>query len=192
MNAIFNLPTILKTVLLACLFAVLWFITQQQQAVDDETLVDPSARSIDYAMTDFTMTVMDEAGIPSRIIAGEQLNHYPDDDSTEIFMAKSHFLEPEKDTWIVTSNEAYTQGKADVIDLEGNVIITRESDNEMQLLTEQLTVDNANEIAYTDLPVTIISPYGDTDAVGLHASLRDRTINLHSKVKGQYDAPPID
>jgi lipopolysaccharide export system protein LptC len=92
----------------------------------------------------------------------------------------------------VTLNEAYTQGKADVIDLEGNVIITRESDNEMQLLTEQLTVDNANEIAYTDLPVTIISPYGDTDAVGLHASLRDRTINLHSKVKGQYDAPPID
>jgi lipopolysaccharide export system protein LptC len=57
------------------------------------------------------------------------------------------------------------------------------------MLTEKLTLHNLDNTAYTDEPVTINSPQGVTESVGLHAVLDDETINLHSRVKGQYDAP---
>lgn len=178
--------------LLIVIFVVLWRLTHQQQQSAENINADPAGRTIDYAMANFKMTVMDELGQPSRIIEGTELSHYPDDDSTEISDATAYFLAPEKDTWLVKSNTAFTQGKGETIDLNGNVIITRQSDNEIELRTEQLTLDTINNTAYTDKPVTIRSPYGDTDSVGLHATLQDETINLHSKVRGHYDAPTAD
>ena len=166
--------------------------THQQEQETENSIVEPTGRTIDYAMANFKMTVMDESGQPSRIIKGTDLSHFPDDDSTEITDAVAYFLAPEKDTWLVKSNTAFTQGKGETIDLDGNVIITRQSNNEIELRTEQLTLDTVNDTAYTDQPVTIRSPYGDTDSVGLHAALQDETINLHSKVRGQYDAPTAD
>ncbi len=166
--------------------------THQQEQETENSIAEPKGRTIDYAMANFKMTVMDESGQPSRIIEGTDLSHFPDDDSTEITDAVAYFLAPEKDTWLVKSNTAFTQGKGETIDLDGNVIITRQSNNEIELRTEQLTLDTVNDTAYTDQPVTIRTPYGDTDSVGLHAALQDETINLHSKVRGQYDAPTAD
>jgi lipopolysaccharide export system protein LptC len=50
-------------------------------------------------------------------------------------------------------------------------------------------LDTVNNTAYTDRPVVMRSPNGDTHAVGFHAALQEETINLHSRVRGQYDAP---
>ncbi len=192
MNVISNASTFVKALILLIVFISLWFLThKQEESVHNENSETPG-RTIDYAMSDFKMTVMDDSGQPARIIAGRELSHYPDDDSTEIITASAAFLSTDKDTWLINSNTAYTQGKGENIDLSGNVIITRDSNNEIELRTEQLTLDTVNNTAYTDQAVTIRSPYGDTDSVGLHASLQDETINLHSKVKGHYDAPTVD
>lgn len=173
------------------MFGLFWLLTQQQEQETEQAALE-SNRTIDYAMNDFKMTIMNENGYPARIIEGKQLAHYPDDDSTEIDDAVAYFMEPEKDTWLITSNKAFTQGKGEEIDLSGNVVITRQSNNEIELRTEQLTLDTVNDTAYTDQAVTIHSPYGNTDSVGLHAALQNETINLHSKVRGQYDAPTAD
>jgi lipopolysaccharide export system protein LptC len=192
LNVISNLATPIKVLLLIIIFAVVWLFTNKQEQSVDTDNVSTIDRSIDYAMTNFKMTVMDESGRPARVIEGAELSHYPDDDSTHINDAVAYFLAPDKDTWLVKSNHAFTQGKGENIDLNGNVVITRQSNNEIELLSEQLTLDTVNNTAYTDQPVTIRSPYGDTESVGLHAVLQDETINLHSRVRGQYDAPTTD
>ena len=74
--------------------------------------------------------------------------------------------------------------------LTDNVVINRKDDDKTELQTSILTLDTNKSTAYTDAAVKMISPYGETNSVGLHATLEDKTINLHSRVKGHYDAPP--
>jgi len=190
LNAISNLSAAAKFYLALFALATLWLIVTSGS--DDDETQPEIHRSSDYAMSDFTLTVMDEAGLPSRVINGDEMAHYPEDDSTEIINPIARFLEPEKDTWVVTANKGSTQGKGENILLSGNVVITRENNQEIELLTEELNLDTVYNTAYTDLPVSIKSAHGETDSVGLHAAMKDKAINLHSQVRGQYDAPTPD
>ena len=142
-------------------------------------------------MTDFTLTIMDKEGNPSRIISGKEMAHYPEDDSTEIIFPNAELIAPEKETWIITSNKGSTQGKGNDILLTGNVIISQKENSDVELRTEKLNLDTLNNTAYTNLAVSMKSAYGTSESIGLHASLKEKMINLHSRVKGHYDAPTI-
>ncbi len=189
MNAIFNIPFIAKVLLPILAIISIWLLSGEND--DENTLIgNEHRRTSDYSMTDFTLTVMDGLGTPSRIITGEEMAHYPDNDSTEILFPIARVIEQGKDNWIMSSNKGITFGKGEVITLTGNVVITRQNNNEIEVRTEKLILDTLHNTAYTDQFVSIKSPYGDMESVGLHASLDDKMINLHSRVKGHYDAPP--
>lgn len=187
MNAISNLPLAAKLGIIAIALISLWLLFSDDKV--EPQIQNQTSRTSDYAMTDFTMTVMDIDGTPARVIRGEEMAHYPDNDSTEIIKPITEFIEPGQDTWLIESELGHTQDDSDTILLTGNVIITNKNNPSFQMLTEKLTLDTTQNTAYTDEYVTILSPQGDTESVGLHAALDDETINLHSKVKGQYDAP---
>ncbi len=167
----------------------IWLLSGENDKKDSEQ-ENEQVRTSDYSMTNFTLTVMDDSGTPSRVITGKKMSHYPDNDSTEIISPVAHVIDQEKDNWVLSANKGKTQGKGEEITLTGNVIITRPDNNEIELRTEKLILDTLHNTAYTDLAVNMKSPYGDTDSVGLHASLKDKMINLHSRVKGHYNAPP--
>jgi len=190
LNVTSNLPLLAKILLPLLAVVSLWLLSgedsNQQSRLDSEL-----NKASDYAMTDFTLTVMDKSGNPSRIISGKEMAHYPEDDSTEVIYPTAEFIELGKDTWLITSNKSTTQGKGDDILLTGNVIITKKEDTDVELRTEKLNLDTKHNTAYTDLAVSMKSPYGSTESIGLHASLEDKMINLHSRVKGHYDAPTI-
>jgi len=188
LNAISKLPLAAKLGIIAIVFVGLWLLLSEDQA-EPYNIQYQTSRTSDYAMTDFTMTVMDINGSPARVIKGDEMAHYPDNDSTEIIKPITEFIEPGQDTWFIESELGHTQDDSDTILLTGNVIITNKDNPSFQMLTEKLTLDTEQNTAYTDEHVTIHSPQGDTESVGLHAALNDETINLHSKVKGQYDAP---
>jgi len=191
LNAISNISFTTKILLLTLAALTAWMLAndvQQQSKSDVETDVEFHQTS-DYSMKNFTITIMDEAGQPSRIIKGEDMAHYPEDDSTTINMLVAHIMKPEQEIWLITSNQGDTQGKGEDILLTGNVIVTKENNNDTELRTEKLHLDTEQNTAYTDVAATFKSPNGVTDTVGFHAVLADETINLHSRVKGQYDAP---
>lgn len=191
MNATSNSPFIVKLLLPLLAIITLWLLFSEdteKKTSEQKTISHTS----DYAMSNFTMTVMNELGKPSRIITGKEMQHYPEDDSTEIDDPIAEIIEEGKDTWLISSNKAYTQGKGDDILLTGNVIITQKDNKAVELRTEKLNLDTLHDTAYTDLAVSMKSPHGTTNSVGLHASLQEKTINLHSRVKGYYDAPPTN
>jgi lipopolysaccharide export system protein LptC len=190
LNAISNIPRLAKILLPLLAIVSLW-LGFNHSSTPELSQENEVIKTSDYAMTDFTLTVMDLEGNPSRIITGSEMAHYPKDDSTEIINPVAQFLEQEKDTWIVSSNKATTVDKGQDIVLTGNVIATQADNPDIELRTELLNLDTVHNTAYTNLPVTMKSPHGETDSVGLHASLDQQTINLHSRVKGHYDAPPI-
>lgn len=188
MNAIFNLSWPLRLILVAATVLTLWLLFDNDPAPQQsgDELVE---RSSDYGMTNFKMTVMDINGQPQRIIEGSEASHYPDGDRTEIIDPDALHIAIDNDDWIMQADRADTSGKAEHIVLTGNVIITNKDQPDIQLLTELLHLDTVNNTAYTDRPVLMRSPNGDTHSVGFHAALQEETINLHSRVRGQYDAP---
>lgn len=189
MNVTSNLPLPVKLLLpiLAVITLWLFFSEDPEKTADGTNLI---SRSSDYAMSNFTMTVMNEQGQPSYILYGQEMAHYAEDDSTEISKPIADIIEQGKDTWVVSSNDGYTQGKGEDLLLTGNVLVTKKADNAIEIRTEKLNLDTVHNTAYTDLAVNIKSPQGVTDSVGLHADLEEQTINLHSRVKGHYNAPP--
>jgi len=188
LNAIFNLSWPLRLILVAATVLTLWLLFDNDPAPQQsgDELVE---RSSDYGMTNFKMTVMDINGQPQRIIEGSEASHYPDGDRTEIIDPDALHIAIDNDDWIMQADRADTSGKAEHIVLTGNVIITNKDQPDIQLLTELLHLDTVNNTAYTDRPVLMRSPNGDTHSVGFHAALQEETINLHSRVRGQYDAP---
>ncbi|MDF1588846.1 MAG: LPS export ABC transporter periplasmic protein LptC [Gammaproteobacteria bacterium] len=188
LNAISDIPLWVKILLPLVVLISLWLLNDETS--QHETGQAQIHRTSDYGMTDFTMTIMNEFGQPVRVISGREMSHYPEDDSTEVFEQTTRFLDQQKDTWLVISDKGRTQGKGEDIFLTGNVIITRELNNEIELRTDILHIDTKSSTAYTDSAVEIKSPNGITHSVGLHAALEDKTVNLHSKVRGHYDAPP--
>lgn len=186
MNAISNITLVTKILLPILAIVSIWLLsggnTQKNSSAEEQ-----QSRSSDYAMTDFTLTIMDDEGNPSRVVNGSKMAHYPDDDRTEIISLVASVLDDQKDNWIMSSNKA--QGTNEQILLTGDVIIARQDNNEIELHTEELTLDTQYNTAYTDLAVSIKSPYGNTDSVGLHIAFENKIINLHSRVKGHYNAP---
>ena len=169
---------------------MLWLIFSSSDAIEHRSS-QPAADShtSDYSMTNFTMTILDVNGQLSRIIKGQKIAHYPEDDVTNITLPIAQFIEEQKDTWLMTSDRAETSGKGDEILLLDNVIITRKDNNKVELRTSKLNLNTIKNTVYTSEAVKMISPYGETSSIGLHAKLSDKTINLNSRVKGQYDAP---
>lgn len=189
MNAIFNTANLLKVSLALLALISLWLLLNKPEA---PTTAAPIEYSIDFGMTDFKLTVMDLQGKPSRVITGDTLYHYPENDRTEVYNPETLIITPQRDDWIIESDYAETEGEGENILMTGNVIITNKDQPEIQLLTEKLNLDTVHNTAYTDQPVTMKSPHGDTHSVGLHAALQEETINLHSRVRGQYHAPPAN
>ena len=191
LNATFNISVVAKLLLSLLAIITLWllFSNDTKQKVSESGVI---SRTSDYAMSNFTMTVMDKLGKPSRIITDETMAHYPENDSIIINAPVAQILEQGKDTWVLSANKAYTEGNGEDILLTGNVIITQKDNNDIELRTEKLNLDTLHDTAYTDLAVSMKSPHGTTNSVGLHASLQERTINLHSRVRGHYDAPPTN
>ncbi|NOQ93230.1 MAG: LPS export ABC transporter periplasmic protein LptC [Methylophaga sp.] len=190
MNATSNYSFLAKIFLPVLAVIVVWLLSGEE-AEQRNSLESKLNKASDYAMTDFTLTVMNKNGNPARIISGTEMAHYPEDDSTEVLIPSVQFIEPGKDTWLIFANKATTQGKGDDILLTGNVIITQQDNPDIELRTEKLNLDTLHNTAYTDLAVSMKSDYGYSESIGLHASLEDKMINLHSRVKGRYDTPTI-
>ena len=192
MNAISKLTSLQQGLLALSLAFILWLLFSGSEPTTSTANEQQNyTQASDYTISQFTITIMDENGQPSRIIKGQEMTHFPEDDSTHITSPIAEFVNQQKDTWIVTSEQGKTHGKGHVILLTDNVVISRKDDDKTELLTSTLTLDTNKSTAYTDAAVKMISPYGETNSIGLHATLEDKTINLHSRVKGHYDAPPL-
>ena len=96
-------------------------------------------------------------------------------------------------TWLIQSKKGKTvQGSEkpfDQLELSDSVEITlvERPKEDWQMLTEQLTIVPHLEIAYTDLPVTLISNQTVIQGKGMESQLKTGHIQLQSQVKSTYD-----
>ncbi len=188
LRIIFNLFAAAKVYLVLLVLAILWLM-MTNNADNEKISRNASYRSSDNSMGDFTMILIYDDGRPFLTVQGKEMLHYFEDDIIEIIDPIARFIEPEQEAWVVTSNKGTTLGKGEIILLIGNVVITQENNDKIKLLTEKISLDTVNNTAYTDLAITINSPYGEMHSVGFNAAIKERTINLHSQIRGIHYIP---
>ena len=89
-----------------------------------------------------------------------------------------------------SSDKGETHDENDVITLVGNVKINQPSSkaepSSLSISTDRLSVSQKKQQVTTDLPVTATRDSQKITAIGMTLHLTDKTLHLHSNVKGQY------
>ena len=143
----------------------------------------------DYFMENFTITTMNKQGQPAYVLTAKRLDHFADDDTTEIIQPSIVFKEAGGD-WSISAERAHILTSNNIIHLYDNVNIIREPTDRQKYLsikTAYLKVHTDNKIAETDILAHIKTQQLELDTTGMVFDSNKGILKLLSEVKGSYE-----
>jgi lipopolysaccharide export system protein LptC len=143
----------------------------------------------DYFVERFTVIKLNAQGQPAFRLAADLMKHFPDDDSTEFIKPKLVSLDKSKPSITVVSDQGKTGPQGELVELFGNVVLTRAPNEKSKLLTlytELLLVNTNNETGVTEKPVRITQGASELTGVGMDFDNLNRLFTLHSNVKSTW------
>lgn len=155
---------------------------------DGSTRHDP-----DYIVENFRINKTDPEGNPRYSLAGIDMRHYPDDDSTTVqkpFFVQYSAIKPgiqaQSERGLISSN-------GENVYMMDNVKIVRAATaqkGELTILTDYMHVIPDDGIMKTDHPVVILqAPDTVVHASGMVLNKKERTLQLSGRVKAHYVRP---
>ncbi|WP_240761747.1 LPS export ABC transporter periplasmic protein LptC [Nitrosococcus wardiae] len=155
---------------------------------------DPNRRTANYFMEEFTLTLMDQKGLPLYRLAGTHMVHYPDNDTVEVTAPHAVFYRQDTPHWEVVAEQGLTNSQGDEIYLLGEVVIRQfgadAKTNKMKIFTQDMRVEPWAKYAETNQPITLLNSFGKTHAIGAQVYLKEERIELLSQVRGDYEPTP--
>jgi lipopolysaccharide export system protein LptC len=145
----------------------------------------------DYFMENFSVTKMNASGQADYILQASRMNHFADDDSSELIHPVIEFKENQGD-WSVSANRAVFMRQQNIIHLYTNVQIRRagsDSNSPLSIDTDYLQIDTENQTAETDKLSHIKTGELELDTKGMVFDNRQGILKLLSDVRGIYHAP---
>jgi len=172
---------------------------QPAQLLNDTPADAAQADRPDYVITDFHAIDLDESGRIRYELTATELTHFRAPERANlvapdmIFYRNSH-ADGSTATrpWQLTSTHGVIAEDGQRLDLVGDVKLARlveDPQSAMTLETARLTVLGQREMAVTDQPFVLRTAQGQLTGVGLDADLKNGRMNLHARVRGQYDPP---
>jgi lipopolysaccharide export system protein LptC len=172
---------------------------QRVQLQENPAAESGTADHPDYVITDFHAIDLDESGRIRYELTASELTHFRAPERANlvapdmIFYRNNHAdggtaARP----WQLTSTRGVIAEDGQRLDLAGEVKLARlveDPQSAMTLETEMLTVLGQREMAITDQPFVLRTAQGQLTGVGLDADLKNSRMNLHARVRGQYDPP---
>ena len=166
-----------------------WWMPIEQAPVS-KLVTAPEKRHIaDFYLTDFDLTTMNAAGHPRYYLQAKGLQHYADDDASQLQMPRLTVYRPAAPAWLLSSDQAQVAAGGQSVLLQDNVKVQRLATNKrdtLELTTSALRVVPAKQYAETDQAVTIVTDLGITRAIGMQADLQQRRLQLLAQVRGDY------
>jgi lipopolysaccharide export system protein LptC len=187
-------PILLPIAMLLFLALLTFWINQsvQEQAM---RITNLNRHAPDYMLYNFVSTRTDATGNTKYVLAAAEMRHFPDSDDTEL--QRPRFTQ-------FGANTPYTQifgqrgkisGNGKLVEFVDRVKVIRQATaekGEMQLQTEQLSIEPDTDIAYTDLPVTIRQqPATVVTGTGMRFDKKAQIIQLFNRVHVHYERPPV-
>jgi lipopolysaccharide export system protein LptC len=168
---------------------VSWRLVQEEKP-PSQAITTSGPREIDYYVTGLDVTRMTVAGRPAHRLRAVKLQHYTDDDTTELQQPLLTVYQAEAPPWEVDAERAWMSADGSLVLLSGKVLIEREGDGSnrpMRIVTTDLRVQPREDYAETDEKVRVESDSDWLDAVGMQAWLRPPSrLKFLSQVKGYY------
>ncbi|MBY0440052.1 MAG: LPS export ABC transporter periplasmic protein LptC [Burkholderiales bacterium] len=147
----------------------------------------------DFIVDNFVATQTGLDGLLQHTLRATRMSHFLHDDSTLLENPRLiHYTEKRLEV-TATSDRALMSSDGEVIQMSGNVRLTRAAvadQSELVLLTDSLVVTPDKGSARTDQPVVIRNATSRTDAVGLEFDYRLRQLELLRDVRTTWQRSP--
>ncbi len=182
-----NLLPILLVLLLAGL--TLWLRVAVEQT--EPSRAASNRHDADVIVDNFKLVRMSPAGTPLYSMNAQRMTHYPDTDTSELVLPAFFKRGPDGVTMSVTANSAVITPDASEARFRGNVQLRRSAIGEqppMLAQTEFLHLLADKDLLVTDQRVTIQEGSTVFSGVGMEFNRAARKIQLHSQVKGHFNA----
>jgi lipopolysaccharide export system protein LptC len=155
----------------------------------------------DLYIENFGAVSYDAEGRVLQSLAAKRAQHYPDDDSVDLFSPSLTLTDPGKPRLAVTADVGTVSGDRETVTLRGNVRAVRDAPppgakgedglgGPATFTTEFLEVIPKQSRAQTDRPVTIEEPRGIIHGVGMVLDNATHTFKLKSAVRGTLQPRP--
>jgi lipopolysaccharide export system protein LptC len=175
--------------LLAAVAAVTVWLDRHVQP--PETVANGKARhDPDYIAHNFTVTRIGPDGAVRYKMNARRMQHYPDDDTTDLEAPRVINFRNAGITMTATSKTAKLSSNGDNVYLQDDVRLTRspyEGHSELNMRTSWLHVIPDDGFAKTDKPVQIEDANTLITSDGLEFDNNTRILKLLSNVRGRYE-----
>lgn len=186
-------PIILPIALLLFLALLTFWINQTVQEQGGR-LSSQGRHDPDYMLYNFVSTRTDASGFIKYVLAASQMRHYPDSDTTELQRPRFTQFGQDKPYTQIYGQRGKISANGKQVEFNQHVKVIRQgtpSKGEMQLTTDQLTLEPDQEIAHTDRPVVIKQqPATVITATGMTFDNKASTIQLFNRVHVHYERAP--
>ncbi|MBP6299929.1 MAG: LPS export ABC transporter periplasmic protein LptC [Arenimonas sp.] len=169
--------------LVGVLSLIVWNIRPQQNIKSTES------NQSDYRLLDFQMTAFNEQGNESFSVAAPLLERDPTGKTLTVKQPVFTFPGKNQEIWHARSDSAWVSEKAREVQLRNNVTITSPvSDLGLQtkFSTNQMTIFPKENRIHSNEWVTISHGTSILKGLGLEADIKQRRVQLLSKVQAHY------
>jgi lipopolysaccharide export system protein LptC len=170
------------------LLGVTYWLNQQVQPETDQ-LQTEKRHDPDAVMENFSSISLNEQGKPRYMMAAKKLQHYPDDDSTELEAPNFTLLTDGQAAIHITARQGKVSSKGDEVFFHKDVEVLREASVKQDMLTlrtEYLHLVPERDWADTDRDVAIVEAENTVFAKGMEIDNKVRTLKLLSQVRVNY------
>ncbi len=177
------------TLWVVLLLAALGLWLQQQEDKGERQITDDAEPVMDYSLSDFEITTMDENGRPKHRLQGASLSHYAETDYAELVKPHLEIYQDEGGAMLLDSERAKVYQGGESVLLQGEVRILRQNQDkqsDMDVHTRDVWFYADKEVAETSERVTIQDAIGTTTAKGMRIDTRAGTVHLLAAVRGEY------
>ncbi len=172
---------------------ILSFWLWQNLDQEEIALRQPDPHELDYYIEDMTRTTTGIEGELKNVLHAVLVEHFPDDDSTELASPHLEIYNGQVEPWHVVAERGWVSSGNDVVLLHGEVEIWRlggEGQRVYQVITSELRLLPKEQYAETDNPTTIIGPSTVTHAIGMRANFAHDRLELLDQVRSTHEVKP--
>lgn len=178
---------IISAICVVSIFMASWYPSNK----DDTplTILNESHDAVDYFANNISSTFFDDAGKKEYILKGKRMDHYPNDQKTELTEPRLTLFDKDGRTWEMRADFGDMWESENKIDLSGNIILKEDSNtlNPIIFKTESLTILLKKRFATTQAPVMITRLNDKITALGMNLFLDQKRVEFLSNAKGHYD-----
>src|SRR5262249_16270287 len=142
-----------------------------------------------YYLRDAKLVGLDPDGHELYAVHAERIEQQPADDSVSLQRVTVNYATGSDTPWTVVADAGRIPASGDVIELEGNVQLSRAGapgTARLEIDTPQLELAVRDRIARTEEAINLKQGADTLSATGMEADLRNETLRLGSRVHARF------